>query len=911
VTNQNDIRIEEACRYVEELGWWLTLVRGSGDKPKAPLISGWPDFRPSATNVRTLLEHNWDAGIGINLGGSGLIDVEADTLEGEQILDDLCRGHDFPCWQARRGKHRLFLAGEGDEFTKDSNLAIEFRTGRHQSVLPPSIIEGTTYSWVVNPFVVPVPPLPDELRNFYEERRPKRTGRTVFPKRVAGFEFRDHFDYVLRNFDLLHQVTTAGLALVVPEQDASGNVPCFVPSELRGRPDRHPSGLFNVKSGVLRDFFTETNYPFFKVMAALSGESWQTVFKRFETSAGAEKGRPHSRRVSVPVEWTSERASLEEVRGQLAEHFDQQLDREPIPKTLHIIKGPPGLGKTFTLCKKLAKKRKKAVVLTLENDLADQHSTLLPASVRMPVLRQDGCIHPDEYEATARRGFKPSQSLPCGKCSVGTMHCKYLLRFRDLADAEQLCCAAIYHTHADFYSSHGNENRPIVVFDENCMDLLLEPVSTKLEDWESWLAMIEKSESKADQTALRNLVSWLKTAQADFVPAMKDDEKLKFQPCVVPDSIRVPGMKASPALEEWLHKNAARNPSVFNLYKAALYLLTEPSSYVLLERIVKEEGDLILIRFRKKNPLPEDKEVFVLDATANEELLKAMAPGWDVRVWNCPPIAQAGEIIQIMDYDLSRNRIRGEIENHEPDNPSWLVQVIDRILEKHGPAALISFKSVVDGATDLLSQLRHQDKIVRTDNFPCRGHSFDEKTLIVVGTPYKNEASFWELAMAIWGETGLPRSDYCHRKEQNGEFVSKNMGYEDGHLRPLQEFIISADLVQAIGRVRPLQNESKVFVLSNAPIQDWYIQQFTAGEVFDIRQPLRTDAADNFREYVEAARTLLTQKKFFGNKEVCEIIDMPIRSGQNHWKRFRRDLKAPVKEENGRIRLDLPDVLIF
>ena len=104
-------KIKEAVRYVEKCSWWLTIIRGTGNRPKAPIFDGWPDFRPSVETVETYLSQNWDAGIGINLGGSGIIDVEADSEEGEAFLHDLCRGHEFRCWQACRGKHRLFFIG--------------------------------------------------------------------------------------------------------------------------------------------------------------------------------------------------------------------------------------------------------------------------------------------------------------------------------------------------------------------------------------------------------------------------------------------------------------------------------------------------------------------------------------------------------------------------------------------------------------------------------------------------------------------------------------------------------------------------------------------------------------------------------------------------------------------------------
>ena len=359
-------------------------------------------------------------------------------------------------------------------------------------------------------------------------------------------------------------------------------------------------------------------------------------------------------------------------------------------------------------------------------------------------------------------------------------------------------------------------------------------------------------------------------------------------------------------MERWLNKNAFKeaNRHVHNLLEAAIYLLTEPTGYVLLERIPKDTTDIIVIRFRKKNPLPEDKEVFILDATAHEELIRAIAPGWDIRVWNCPPIEQEGHVIQIMDYDLSRNRIRKEIAKHEDHNPSWLVQVVDAILEQNGPAAVISFKDVIKGTADLdlLSKLKHRDKITATYNFPCRGHTFEDDTLIVIGTPYKDEASVWELVMAIWDENQLPKTSYCHRQFEAGHFIATNMAYDDVHLRPLQDFIVSSDLVQAIGRVRPLQRASKVFVISNAPISDWEVQQFMGSELFDLRQTLRRDAAGRYSEYLNSAQKLLISGHWITNREICQDMGIPQRTGQKYWQQLQDDLEGDIEVESGRIR---------
>lgn len=911
--------IFEAERYIQELGWWLVPVRGAGPSPKAPIFEGWPDYRPDEVALSEILRRNRHAGIGVHLGGSGLIDLEGDSEEGEAILDDLCRNIVFPCWRSHRSKHRLFQAHPGVEQTNIKTLGIEFRTGTNQSVLPPTRFHttGTQYQWLVSPFEVKPPPLPDYVLNFYRDhakdsKLSQRNGTSQKCKK--RFPYRDDFDYLLRNFNLLEEIEAAGLELVCQRPDENGNVPCFVPAELRnGKQDDHPSGVFNVFNGTLRDFATGDNHLYFRVIEALTGEPWRDIYRRYDKSAGSVSGRPHSRRISLPTEPQEHEPNLnlESARRLLNDYLDEQLSRPVEPKRLHLIKGPCGLGKTYSICEKLGTKATKAIVLTLENELASHHLRVINEvggghARRMPVLRESPCPHPGEYEATVRRGYKPSAGFPCRTCRIGPRNCPYLLGFQDATDADVLCCAAIYHTHDGFYETYGNDHRPVVIFDESCIDLLLAPKSNSIRDWSAWSGLLEGWAHDRQQAEHANdlltLVRWLQTVVTDFE---NDPTKSKFLPFLIPAALHRPGMKKSSSLDRWLNK-ASTEPSnrlVPNLYNEALYLLSEPSASILLERIERHDGEVILVRFRRRHPLPEDKEVFILDATANEDILRALAPDWDIQVWDCPPIEQKGTIVQIMDYDISRNRIRKEVARHRDSNPTWLVQVLDRILEKkRGP--IISFKCVTDNPAqenDVIALLDHRSNLDASFNYPCRGYNIDADCLIVVGTPYKSEATIWELAMAVYGMDGLPSSDYRRYDQQVGDFVAGNMGYDEAHLKPIIDFLVSSDLSQAIGRVRPLQNECTIYVISNASIPDWEVQQFCASELFDLRTHLRQDASNAYERFVAATERLLLDQQWVKNSDVCASLSIPQRTGRNYWKRLKDDYQNQLIIEGPRI----------
>lgn len=912
--------ILEAEKYIQELDWWLVPVRGTGRSPKAPIFEGWPDYRPDASALSDILRRNRHGGIGVHLGGSGLIDLEGDSDEGEALLDDLCRNIAFPCWRSRRSKHRLFQAHPGVRQVNIKHLGIEFRTGTNQSVLPPTRFNsGTQYQWIIGPFDVLPPPLPDHILDFYrdhvEDSKPAQENAAPRKPRKR-FPYRDDFDYLFRNFNLLEEIEAAGLELVCRRPDKNGNVPCFVPAELRnGKQDEHPSGVFNVFNGTLRDFATCDNHRYFRVIEALTGEPWHDIYRRYEKAAGAISGRPHSRRVSLPTAPAQHegKLDLDSARSLLNEYLDQQLSRPVKPKRLHLIKGPCGLGKTYSICEKLGATATKAIVLTLENELASHHLRVINEvggghARRMPVLRESPCPHPGEYEATVRRGYKPSAGFPCRNCRIGPRNCPYLLGFQDATDADVLCCAAVYHTHDGFYEGYGNDHRPFVIFDESCIDLLLAPKSNQIGDWTAWRRLLEgwpKDRQQMDHSNdLRTLVQWLLNAVTDFE---NDPTKPKFLPLPIPGDLHRPGLKKSPSLDRWLNKTSTEpnNRLVPNLYNEALYLLTEPNASILLERIERHDGDVVLVRFRRRHPLPEDKEVFILDATANEDILRALAPDWDIQVWDCPPIEQKGNVLQIMDYDVSRNRIKKEVARHRDSNPSWLVQVLDRILEKEQRGVpIISFKCITNNPTqesDILGLLDNRNSLDASYNYPCRGYNIDADSLIVLGTPYKDEATIWELSLAVYGMDGLPGSDYRRYDQQSGDFVAGNMGYNEAHLKPIIEFLVSSDLSQAIGRVRPLQNECTVYVISNAPIPDWEVQQFCASELFDMRTHLRKDASNTYERFVAATERLLIDHPWVKNSDVCASLSLPQRTGRNYWRRLKDDYQDQLVIEGPRV----------
>lgn len=902
-----------AAELYENLGWALVELKTNTKLPKR---KNWPTVRVALQQLQA------NSNLGLNLGLSNLIDVEADGPNGQALLAELLKAVKTPCWRSRRGTHYLFRASERVSALSIKQLEIEFRTGRQHSVLPPSTVDGFVYQWIVNPTDCQIAELPDSLFDIYQansQKSPKiKSNKT--PKAVVPQEKSGGLDALVEGMDFLEEALTAGLQ-VVGEANEQGDYSCHVPASLRsGNADEHPSGSFNPANGYLHDFATDETHGIIKVLAALREVDFGDVVDDLRGSKKNSVVRLDGLMSATP----GMRIPLEEAREDLLAYFEDQLNRPVKPKTLHIVKGPPGLGKTYGLSQALAKLKKRAIFLTLENQLADEHQKLLSSfggSVRrMPVPDADGCIDPDAYNSVSRRGYRASQSAICNTCPIKPKNCPYLLSFSSMGDADVLCGAAIYHTHDGFYGAYGNETRPLLVFDENCVDILLEPQKHSIDQWTSWVEMLERELGAKASRSYRRLLDWLVAEIDVFRPEMTDSrERKKYKSITIPAHLRDRRPRLSKESIRSLSKTAhkSENKRTINLVTQANYLLNTDGSTVILERISRKEkdhDDVFKVRFRKKNPLPVDKEVFLLDATANEDLTKAIAPDWETKVWDCPPLFQKGTIIQVMDRDVSRSFIRRQVERHRPHNLCELAQLLDWILSQHDEVALVAHKDVIDQedeTIDILRHLRHFDRITTKDNFPCRGVEFQEDTLIVLGTPYKDEATILEIALAIWGEDGLPKSKYEHRLT-SVEWQAYSMGYEEPHLRPIQDFVVSADLVQAIGRTRPLQRNCTVYVITNAPINNWEIKQVRLSNMTKVTRCLRKDAADRYLVYKSAALKILRSGEWTTNKKLCDECketEISVKAGQGYWKRLVAELAGTVELQHGAMRQRRPQVI--
>ncbi len=154
----SDIR-DRALRYAQS-GWKVLPI---ASHEKRPVITRWQEQASCDPLVIADWWNHWpDANVGLLLGeGSGVIDIECDSPDAEEVLKTLFDGElpSTPTYKSTRGCHRLFewtpeLPFPGKAVFKiGPQKSLEIRTGNGgkgaQSLLPPSIHPtGAQYVWL-------------------------------------------------------------------------------------------------------------------------------------------------------------------------------------------------------------------------------------------------------------------------------------------------------------------------------------------------------------------------------------------------------------------------------------------------------------------------------------------------------------------------------------------------------------------------------------------------------------------------------------------------------------------------------------------------------------------------------------------------------------------------------------------
>ena len=147
------------------------------ENSKIPLCKGWTKSWDKRA-MRSKLVHRPNSNIGLLLGD--IIDVEGDSPEANDKINDIIGDYNHPSYTSKRSTHHLFI-NPWPTLRIFKHKDIEFRAWGHQSVLPPSSHEGVKYTWL-DTDSFPIPQMPDSLKDFFTEHQKKYKYRKPLPE---------------------------------------------------------------------------------------------------------------------------------------------------------------------------------------------------------------------------------------------------------------------------------------------------------------------------------------------------------------------------------------------------------------------------------------------------------------------------------------------------------------------------------------------------------------------------------------------------------------------------------------------------------------------------------------------------------------------------------------------------------
>jgi len=207
---------------------------------------------------------------------------------------------------------------------------------------------------------------------------------------------------------------------------------------------------------------------------------------------------------------------------------------------------------------------------------------------------------------------------------------------------------------------------------------------------------------------------------------------------------------------------------------------------------VADAHDTSTIYFIKNNSLPENKKVIIMSATADEAIYTRLL-GDRLKFYDISNVQMVGVIEQDNTYSFSRS----SLTNEKCQKYAQKVAGDDPVL------TYMCYKHLFDNPVELM----HFGKLSGFDDLTGQN-------ITVVGTPHQNPIVYLLFATAL-GIDFKPK-DFrmaVQLVERHGIRYPLNTYDHDG-LRSLQLFFIESEIVQAVGRARPLRNPVLIKLLS-------------------------------------------------------------------------------------------------
>ena len=238
------------------------------------------------------------------------------------------------------------------------------------------------------------------------------------------------------------------------------------------------------------------------------------------------------------------------------------------------------------------------------------------------------------------------------------------------------------------------------------------------------------------------------------------------------------------AIEDIVLNNRNYNSSILKFLYSDYYCL--------------DSQDAFKVIFIKHNPLPPDKKIIILSATANEWIYKQLYRD-KVKFIDISNVELTGMIEQDVEHSLSRDSLKRQ-------------NTINKVLQKVGNLPTITFNSFKGLFPNPVNEM-HFGKTTGFDNL--KGED-----IAVVGTPHIKVANYLLYAKVLGITVNSQDFHVSPQRVKHNGFEFKLTTFYRKELQLIQFHFIEEQLRQAVGRARALRTTAKVLLLSGYPLPE-------------------------------------------------------------------------------------------
>jgi len=599
--------------------------------------------------------------------------------------------------------------------------------------------------------------------------------------------------------------------------------------------------------------------------------------------------------------------TLEALRKEMEETVRHILSNPD--KKVHIIKGEPGLGKTYQVSRQII--GKKALWLAHMHKQLDEvvknfteHEKETGESVdyiKWHPMEGINCPHYDIIEELLQKGFRYSK-LICTNCKK-VDECLHKEDFKLANKYDILLAPLIYVKTEDFFNSFGNDKREFVIMDEDPTNYIMKDIFIDyrdLLDYRDFCAVnIDKMRAHFEICVdLENIHQrFVETTVLDVVlPDIDHSQEIDNPMWHILDKEPIPEDVFISLI------NGYDKPYFLNLFETLNSLIRIPwRVYVHFQP--KNKGAKFFASSAWFDPhVPRDKTIIILDATADEKLLPTVLKKLpkDIIVHDFAPVIHKSKLVQVPNSLFSKKTL--QYEKGIISAVNYINQILDEESHLVDNYVLITYKA-------------YKDKVVPKLKYPPRlvGHYFglrglndymDAKLYIFLGTPLLSPDDLNQLALNLaldytgkeynrlleYIDRYLNNEDqWLYYKEQlevvypmfyEGEYDHLIDDKEHQELRAFYFYnhFIESELRQAIGRSRYVLEKKTIYLLSKYPI---------IKPQFEIRELKRKERSDSrYEEYRTICLQELKKGEVISNPYISKLVGISRQKGLKHWKRF-------------------------